>query len=152
MTLGFKALVEHPEAREYMLEHPERINDSVGEVMRFIAMATTQPRVAAEDFEWHGERIAKGDFVYLMIAAANRDASVFANPEVLDLTRATDRSMVFGGGIHHCIGHLLAKMQLGSFFLEAFRRYPSPVILEQRLSWQPSLAFRGVEHLRVSFK
>jgi cytochrome P450 len=152
MTLGFKALVEHPEARQYLLDHPERINDSVGEVMRYVAMSTTQPRVAAQDFEWHGQHIAKGDFVYLMIAAANRDPSVFPNPEVLDLSRATDRSMVFGSGIHHCIGHLLAKMQLGSFFPEAFRRYPNARVLEQELQWQPSLAFRGVEHLAVSFK
>jgi len=152
MTLGFKALVEHPEARQYLLDHPERINDSIGEVMRYIAMATTQPRVAAQDFEWHGQHIAKGEFVFLMIASGNRDPSVFPNPEVLDLSRATDRSLVFGGGIHHCIGHLLAKMQLGNFFPEAFRRYPAPKILDTQPQWQPSLAFRGVEHLRVNMK
>jgi cytochrome P450 len=152
MTLGFKALVEHPEARQYLLDHPERINDSVGEVMRYVAMATMQPKVAAQDFEWHGQRIAKGDYVFLMIAGANRDGSVFPNPEVLDLTRSTDRSMVFGSGIHHCIGHLLAKMQLGSFFPEAFSRYPEPRILETKPRWQPSLAFRGLEHLTVCFK
>jgi cytochrome P450 len=151
MTLGFKALVDHPEARQYLLDHPERIGDSVNEVMRYIAMATAQPRVAAEDFEWFGQMIRKGDYVFLMIAAANRDANVFANPEDLDLTRATDRSLVFGGGIHHCIGHLLAKMQLSSFFPEAFRRYPNPKILDTSLNWQPSLAFRGLEKLRVTF-
>jgi len=152
MTLGFKALVEHAEARQYLLDHPERINDSVGEVMRYTAMSTTQSRVAARDFEWHGQTIRKGDFVFLLIAAANRDPSVFPNPEVLDLTRSTDRSLVFGSGIHHCIGHLLAKMQLGSFFPEMFRRYPEPKILDTQLHWQPSLAFRGLEHLAVSFK
>jgi cytochrome P450 len=87
-----------------------------------------------------------------MIAAANRDPRVFQNPEILDLTRATDRSLVFAAGIHHCIGHLLAKMQLENFFPEVFRRFPEPSILDERFAWQPSLSFRGLERLQVSLK
>jgi cytochrome P450 len=150
MTLGFNALVNHPAARRYLLDHPERIGESVGELMRYIAMATAQPRVADKDFDWHGQHIKQGDFVFLMIAAANRDPSVFPDPEVLDLTRATDRSLVFAAGIHHCIGHLLAKMQLSAAFPAIFTRFPNVRILDERLDWQPSLAFRGLEHLRVS--
>jgi cytochrome P450 len=150
MTLGFSALVQNSTARRYLVEHPNEIGESVSEVMRFIAMSTAQPRVAADDFQWHGQNIKKGDYVYLMIAAANRDPREFPNPEQLDLTRATDRSLVFASGIHHCIGHLLAKMQLSEFFPEAFRRYPNPKLLDEQMKWQPSLVFRGVEHLRVS--
>lgn len=152
MTLSFAALARNPEARRYMLEHADRTAESVNELMRFIAMSTAQPRVAAADFDWHGKHIRKGDFVFLMIAAANRDPRVFPEPEALDLSRATDQSLVFAAGIHHCIGHLLAKMQLGEFFPEVFRRYPSPLILDDNLQWQPSLAFRGLERLRVRMR
>jgi cytochrome P450 len=155
MTLGFRSLVRDPEARKRLLERPDHIADMVLEIMRFGAMSTTQVRVAAEDFEWHGKSIRKGDFLYLMIASANRDPRAFKDPEKLDLTRYDDRSsnraVVFGGGIHYCIGHLLANMQLGEFFPEAFRRYPGARVLDENPTWQPSLVFRGVERLRVSF-
>jgi cytochrome P450 len=96
MTLGFVTLLKHPDARAYLLDHPDQISASVGEVMRYIAMSTGQTRIVSEDFEWHGKKLRRGDFVWLMIAAANRDPRVFENPEVLDLQRATDRSLVFG--------------------------------------------------------
>jgi pimeloyl-[acyl-carrier protein] synthase len=156
MTLGFRSLVRDPDARKRLVETPEHITDMVLEIMRFGAMSTTQVRVAAQDFVWHGKSIRKGDFLYLMIAAANRDPRAFKDPEELNLSRYDDRSsnraVVFGGGIHYCIGHLLANMQLGEFFPEAFRRYPNARILEDKPIWQPSLVFRGLERLRVSFR
>lgn len=151
MTLGVAALANDHAARDYLLGTPERINDSVAEVMRYVAMSTAFNRIALEDFTWHGKEIKKGDVVWLMNAAANRDPRVFANPEVLDLTRTNnDRTLVFGGGIHHCIGHLLAKMQLCEFFPEFFRRFPDAAVVSQELAFIPALTFRGVSELRMS--
>jgi cytochrome P450 len=84
-----------------------------------------------------------------MIAAANRDPRVFPQPEALDLSRSTDGSLVFASGLHYCIGHLLARMQLGRFFPRVLLRYPRAQILDDILQWQPALAFRGLEKLRV---
>jgi cytochrome P450 PksS len=83
-----------------------------------------------------------------MIAGANRDERAFPNPNALDLTRPQDANMTFAPGLHFCIGHLLAKMQLGEFFPEALRRF-EPELLDDRLDFGLSLSFRGVETLNL---
>jgi pimeloyl-[acyl-carrier protein] synthase len=152
MTLGVVALSKDAEARRRLVETPDKILDSVQEVMRYVAMSTAFNRIAAEDFEWHGRKIKKGDIVWLMTAAANRDPRLYQNPEEIDLTRANDRSTVFGSGIHHCIGHLLAKMQLCEFFPEFFKRFPDATVSDEALEFLPSLSFRGLSslHMRLS--
>jgi cytochrome P450 len=149
MTLGVAALANDPAARRQMLESPDRILDSVMEVMRYVAMSTAFNRIASEDFAWHGKQIKKGDIVWLMTAAANRDPRVYQNPETIDVTRANDRVTVFGPGIHHCIGHLLAKMQLCEFFPAFFTRFPDARVAEDALNFVPSLSFRGLSRLRM---
>ena len=149
MTLGLAALAEHPDVWDYMYRYPERILECCLELMRYVAMSTSQPRIAAEDFEWQGKQVRKGDLIFLMLAAANRDPRVFENPEAMDVRRSNERSMVFAPGLHHCIGHLLAKMQVAEFFGQLVRRFKGAEILDPRLNFMPQIAFRGVYELNV---
>jgi cytochrome P450 len=149
MALGTAALCENAGARQYLLTHPEGILNSVMELMRFVAMSTAQNRIALEDFEWHGAKVRKGQMVWLMIAGANRDPRVYANPESIDMSRRTDEVQVFAPGIHHCIGHLLAKMQLTEFFPAFFTRFPGAHLVDAKLEFQPYFTFRGLNRLRV---
>ena len=152
LTLGLAALARHPEYWEYMYRHPEQNLQLCLELMRYSAMSTSQPRVAAADFEWHGQKIRQGDFVWLLLAAANRDPRVFADPERLDRARDNDRSLVFAPGLHHCIGHLLAKVQVTEFFAELVRRFAGADLLDPELHFMPQIAFRGVYDLRVRLR
>ena len=149
MGLGAVALARHVHAREYLREHPEQTSNCIMELMRYVAMSTMQPRIVSEDFEWHGQSLRNGDVVFLMIAGANRDPRVFSDPDAIDMSRATDQTMVFGAGMHHCIGHLLAKMQLGEFFPELVRRFDTIEILDEPLQFTNHLAQRGLTHLNV---
>lgn len=149
MTLGLAALAEHPDVWDYMYRYPERILECCLELMRYVAMSTSQPRIAAEDFEWQGKQVRRGDLIFLMLAAANRDPRVFENPEAIDVRRSNERSMVFAPGLHHCIGHLLAKMQVAEFFGQLVRRFKGAEILDPRLNFMPQIAFRGVYELNV---
>ena len=153
MALGVDTLLRHPDQIDYMLSYPEGIVNSVVEITRLSAMSTSQPRAVAKDFEWHGKQLRKGDLVLVMVAAANRDPLVFDHPLQLDLSRPTEKVVTFGPGIHHCIGHLLAKMQLGEFFPAFFSRFNAQV-LDESLRFIPSIAFRGLEsmHVRLSEK
>jgi pimeloyl-[acyl-carrier protein] synthase len=117
-----------------------------------VAMSTAQIRVAAADFEWHGKQIHKDDFVFLMFAAANRDPRVFTNPDQIDPDRNNERSMVFAPGLHHCIGHMLAKMQVTEFLSELVRRFEGAKVLDRELSFMSQIAFRGLFHLNVRMK
>jgi cytochrome P450 len=151
MGLGILALARHPEARQYLLDNPGQTGNSMMELMRFVAMSTMMPRIVVEDFVWHDQPLRKGDVVFLMIAGANRDPRVFAAPETIDMTRATDQVLVFGSGLHHCIGHLLAKMQLGEFFPELVRRFDRFEILDDPPQFTNSVGQRGLLHLNVRF-
>jgi cytochrome P450 len=120
----------------------------VDEIMRHVAMSASQTRVASQDFEWHGKTIRRGEVVYLWVASANRDPRVFATPDELDLSRQIKETLVFGRGIHHCIGHLLAKLQLGEFFPAMFERFAVEV-LDDPLDYSGGYAFRTLSSLTI---
>jgi pimeloyl-[acyl-carrier protein] synthase len=148
MALGVDALVRFPDQIDYLLSHPDGVVDSVMEVTRLSAMSTGQSRLVTEDFTWHGAQLRKGDYALLMMAAANRDPRRFDRPENLDLSRDTSQVATFGPGLHHCIGHLLAKMQLGEFFMKFFSRFKVEV-LDDKLAFIASFSFRGLETMHV---
>jgi pimeloyl-[acyl-carrier protein] synthase len=149
MALSINALSKDRAAREYLLEHPENLLNSILELMRYIAMSTSQGRIVAEDFEWKGHRFKQGQIVTIMTAGANRDPRVFAEPERLDLTRNQDANVTFGPGTHHCIGHLFAKMQLTEFFPEFLRRYSGFEVLDEELHFGGGLTFRGPQSMQL---
>jgi pimeloyl-[acyl-carrier protein] synthase len=151
LSLGVAALAQHPEIWAYLYQHPERSSEVCLELMRYIAMATSQPRIVASDFPWHGKHLKRGDIVFLMLASANRDQRVFQNPQTLDPHRNNDRSMVFAPGLHHCIGHLLAKMQVEEFFSALVKRFSRAQVLDESLHFMPQIAFRGLYDLHVQF-
>jgi pimeloyl-[acyl-carrier protein] synthase len=149
LSLGLATLARHPEVWDYLYRHPDHALNTCLEIMRFNAMSTSQPRLAADDFEWHGKHIKRGDIVFLMLAVADRDPRAFAQPNNIDPRRSTDSAMVFGPGLHHCIGHLLAKMQVTEFFGAMVQRFEGATILDDPLHYMPQVVFRGVYDLQV---
>ena len=71
-------------------------------------------RFAVRDFELRGRTIRKGQMLMLSFGGANRDPAVFANPDVLDITRDARDLLVFGNGPHYCLGANLARQEMGS--------------------------------------
>lgn len=150
LTLGIRALATQPQAWNYWREHPEKGVDCAVELMRYMAMSAALPRIIAKDFEWHGRQLKQGQLVMLMVAGGNRDPKVYAHPEALDFDRLNDQAMTFGPGLHHCIGHLLAKLQLSEFFGALVQRFERVEILETP-QFTPALVFRSVTALRLRF-
>lgn len=148
MTLGARAMARHPEAWMQWREHPEQAVDYGIELMRYVAMISAQPRLVASDFDWQGKTLKQGDVVFLMVAAGNRDPKVFPDPERLDFSRRNDQSLVFGSGMHHCVGHLLAKLQVSELFTAMVQRFDGIDVLEEP-TFTPALVFRGVHALKV---
>ncbi|HTT83797.1 MAG TPA: cytochrome P450 [Rhizomicrobium sp.] len=148
ITLGTLACARHPEFCDYIRTHPENILNAVMELQRHVAMSGTQQRMVSRDFSWHGQELKAGQYVLLMIAGANRDPATFPEPLKLDPTRPQDANMTFAPGLHFCIGHLFAKMQLVEFFPELLRRFDIEV-LDEKLDFHPSIAFRGLNTLNL---
>lgn len=136
-TLGachmFRHLFDHPDQFALVREDPGLIPNAVREALRydFGSLAAVTPRYALEDITLHGRTIRKGDPIMLSPASANRDASVFPDPNRFDVTRDTREALTFGNGPHYCLGANLAIQEL-SFMLEAAVDFlPVDAVLEQ---------------------
>lgn len=81
-------------------------------------------RVATDDVEIGGVRIASGDTVHLLLAAANRDEAEFDEPDEVDLDRAPNH-LAFSVGPHKCIGAALARLVLAVALREFHNAFPS---------------------------
>ena len=151
ITMIVEALGRHPEAWDHIAQNPNKITNIVNELMRYVCMSTAQLRVSTDDFEWHGKQIRAGDMVMLCVAAANRDRRVFENPLTLDFDRDNSYSLVFAPGVHHCLGHLLAKMEVGEFLLALVATFRGVEVLDEKLNFMPLAFFRGLYELNVRF-
>jgi cytochrome P450 len=151
ITMTAEALSNRPDLWDYIYRNPQDIDSVVAELMRFVSMSTAQLRVVENDFQWYGKTLKAGDMVVLAVAAANRDPRVFERPAEIDLARENHSSMVFGAGAHHCIGHLLAKMEVSEFVLAMVNHFSGLDVLDQQLEFMPTAFFRGMFRLNVRF-
>ena len=148
---GTLALLEHPEQAERLRHDPSLVKPAVEELLRYtspVEMATE--RYAREDTEIGGTTIPRGGLVLAVLGSANRDEGHFEDPDALDLARDPNRHLAFGrGGVHHCLGAPLARME-GQIALTALlRRFPGVrlAMAPETLRWRRGLFLRGLERL-----
>jgi pimeloyl-[acyl-carrier protein] synthase len=149
MVLAVEALSKQSDLREWIRSNPEATEAAVIELSRTTAMSAFETRLAASDFEWHGKQIKAGQFIYLMIAAGNRDPRAYDNPLEADFSRKNHEVLTWGPGLHHCIGHMLAKMQLSEFIGRAYRRFDQIEVIEPYPTFLPAPSFRGFGEMFV---
>ncbi|MFF8908770.1 cytochrome P450 [Streptomyces olivaceoviridis] len=155
IALGTCAFLRHPEQLAAVRDgSPERVEGAVEEMLRYLTVAHMgRRRVALEDIEIGGVRIAAGDGIILASDAANRDPEVFEHPERLDIDRSARRHMAFGSGPHQCLGQNLARVELQLAYPALFRRFPG-LRLDRPLDEIPfrtAMAVYGVHELPVSW-
>lgn len=149
LGLGLIALVRNPEQRQKYLSGDVEGMQAMSELLRYVAMAATQIRITRAPVEYGGQQIPPGQVIFLMIAAANRDPSVFAQPNDLQFGRPNlEASCTFAPGIHHCLGHHLARMELDLLYRKLFA-VAKVELLDGSHDFTPNYAFRGVEKIPV---
>ena len=84
-----------------------------------------------------------------LIAAANRDPEVFDHPDRLDIGRRDNRHLSFGGGIHHCLGAPLARIEGQEAIGRLIRRFPDLALAEPEIEWKPTSTIRGPKRLTL---
>lgn len=143
LTMTALNLADHPEIRRSTIADKTKIPALIEETLRYNTNAQRFKRVALQDIELHGQTIRKNDEVVLCFAAANRDETKFDNPDVFDPDRVTRGHMGFGGGVHVCLGAVLAKMVTKIFLEEFLEIMPEFRRRDENLEWLPSTNFRA---------
>ncbi|MGU3503230.1 cytochrome P450 [Mycobacterium sp. C31M] len=123
-THAMLALAANPAQRDWLMEDfDDRIGLAVEEFVRWSTPVLQFARFATQDVEVAGQQISAGDKVGLFYCSGNRDESVWADPQVFDLSRKPNPQVGFGGGgPHFCLGHGLAKSELRHIFREMLTR------------------------------
>jgi cytochrome P450 len=105
-------LLKQPEQLQRLRAEPSLLKSAIEECLRYEPAIMSVHRMCVEDTELRGAKISKGQFVYAMMASANRDPEVFADPDRFDITRSRNRHVTFGLGAHYCPGAPLIRLEL----------------------------------------
>jgi len=106
------ALLRHPDQLALLQNDPSLAAGTVDEGMRFAPLPWALPHAALHDYEYKGIHFQKGDLVFVLVPAVNRDPAVMENPHTFDITRQRVRHFSFGYGAHFCTGAQLARIEM----------------------------------------
>ncbi|MEU5128710.1 cytochrome P450 family protein [Streptomyces mobaraensis] len=156
---GTYALLRNPGERERLQRalaagDESLLETGVEELLRYdgpVELATW--RFATRDVTIGGQRIAEGDPVLVVLAAADRDPERFAEPDTLDLARSDNQHLGYGHGIHYCLGAPLARLEGRTALATLLRRLPDLRLSADPddLRWRGGLIMRGLRTLPVAF-
>ena len=138
----------HPPAHRQLIDNPDLIDTAVEEILRFESPLQIGNRQTAEDVELSGVTIPAGTYIHTSIAAANRDPSVFDNPDTVDFARKPNRHLAFITGIHVCLGATLARFEGRIAVGKLVERFPN-LRAAGKSERMPLARFRGWNRLVV---
>ena len=124
-TSGMKALLDHPDQMQELVEDPSLIPMAIEECLRMYPAFANFRRTATKDTEVHGHPIAEGDKVLMWYVSSNRDEERYENADVFDIHRNPEHQAFGAGGRHFCLGTALARLELKVLFEETLKRYPN---------------------------
>lgn len=146
------ALCESPEEFAKLKRNPELISSMIDEAVRWTTPVKSFMRTAAEDVELSGRKIAKGDWLMLCYASANRDESVFPDPYHFRIDRpGRNKHIAFGYGAHVCLGQHLARMEMRILFEELLPRLKS-ISLDGTPKLTQAMFVNGPKTLPIRFE
>ena len=147
---GTLALIRHPDQWARLRADPAAAARlATEECLRYDPPVKSTQRLATRDVELRGRTIRKGDRLRWFMAAANRDPSVFTEPDRFDITRQPNVHVSFGSGIHYCLGATLARVEGQEVFRALAERFDELRLAADRLEYQPSIQFRSLKALPV---
>jgi cytochrome P450 len=137
LAIGMHSLLRQGDQWELLVTDPDLASSAVEELTRYVTPAHFLPYVAAKERELGGVHIEPGDTIIGVLAAANRDPSIFHDPDVLDIRRRESRMHVgFGMGRHSCLGVGLARMEAVTLFRQMAQRFPNAQLVEDaQVTW-----------------
>ena len=148
---GMLALLRNPEELARLRRDPSLLPGAIEELLRFDSPVQMTARRARVDRQVGGVQVQAGQQAIVLIGSANRDAARFSDPDRLDIGRADDEHLSFGGGPHYCLGASLARLEghvaLGALIADL----PGLRLATEAPEWRETLTLRGLKALPVEF-
>ncbi len=148
-TMGL--LTDFPDQKARLIANPGLLPGAVNEFIRMVSPVIYMRRTATRDVEIAGQTIAEGEKVIMYYGSANRDETVFADPDRLDVERANaDKHVAFGYGPHTCIGKRVAQIQLEAVYRQLLARFPD-IHRDGEMEVSPNNFVYAIKSMPVSF-
>jgi cytochrome P450 len=154
ISMGVRALLENPAQCARLVGDPSLEQSMFEEVLRVGgAVLLSNPRKALVDTQIAGQSIRAGEFVVPVLVAANHDPDRFTDPMSFDIGRKPNLHVAFGGGVHACVGNMLARAVGTSAIATLLRAFPDLRMLDDGRDVATDLiALRGLKSLRVAVR
>ncbi|MDQ2784713.1 MAG: cytochrome P450 [Chloroflexota bacterium] len=147
---GLLALLRHPDQCDLLRHDPALMPGAIEELLRYDGPVFAVFRLALADMQIGGKVIRAGESLTLWNGAANHDPAQFPAPDRLDITRAENRHLAFGHGIHFCLGAALARMEGQIALAAVLRRFPALHLATEPVAWQLSWTFHTLKTFPVA--
>ena len=152
LSSGLLALQANPDQRAWLMaDLPGRLPSAREELLRYASPVIYMRRTATRDVRIGETDIAAGDKVVMYFGAANRDPEKFEHPDALDLSRAPNEHVAFGGGPHVCLGQHLARIEIDAMLVEVLTRMGELEIVAPP-PWLASTFISGPKTMPVRFR
>jgi cytochrome P450 len=148
---GLLALAENPSQLEVLRSSLDLLPTAIEEMVRWTSPSPSKRRTATRAASLGGQQISAGNKVLVWEGSANRDASVFDDPDVFDVARKPNPHLGFGQGVHYCLGANLARLELRVLFEELLGRFSSVQVVKP-VEWTRSNRHTGIRHLVVELR
>jgi len=150
---GTLSFIQHPDQWALYKQDPVgRAKWATEECLRYDAPVKSIQRLASQDIEVRGKVMEKNDRIRWFISSANRDPNVFGEPDKFDISRQPNPHVAFGNGVHHCLGATLARVEGQEVFKALAERFPNLTAATEELEYQPSITFRSLKSLPVTWQ
>ncbi|MER5638063.1 cytochrome P450 [Kitasatospora sp. NPDC002227] len=150
---GLYSLLQHPGQYERLRRQPELTASAVEELLRYWPPVVEFRRTATQDVELGGRLVRAGDKVVVYHASANRDETVFADPDRLDIARTPNDHVSFGYGPHFCLGARLARVQMTALLGRVVAELPGLALASEEPPKRLVSNFQhGLKELRISWR
>jgi cytochrome P450 len=157
ISMCLLTLLHYPEQLRWFSANLDSVAQPVEELMRFVQLGGNggagMPRVLTEEVVLGDVRLPAGATVLPVLSVANRDPSMFEDPDRLDLSRVPVQHLAFGAGIHHCLGAQLARMEVQEALRGLLGRLPGirVTVPDDELRFKPGMIVRSLESLPVTW-
>jgi cytochrome P450 len=149
---GLRELARHPDQRRALVADPRLAAGAFEEMLRHQGVLQHVGRTALRPLEIRGQRIRRGQRLFLLLQSANRDEREFSDPDAFDIRRRPPRHLGFGHGPHHCIGAPLARLEGRVLLEELLARIPEYAVDDAAASRPPSEFQIGYTELPIAFR